>query len=101
SRRQLLRVARGGLHDLGADLSAGGVDYRDGISRLVIAYARSIRPLLPIRAIRVALDLPFAMPYGSGRRLVESCAILRPVDHPLAGFPACGCCGGLQIDGLA
>src|SRR5262249_29870252 len=70
SGRQLLGVARSGLRNPGAGLTAGGVDDRDDISRLVIAHAPHARPLLPIGAIRVALDLPFAMEHGPGRRLV-------------------------------
>lgn len=37
SGHQILGVSRGGPHDLGADLSAGGIENRDDISRLVIA----------------------------------------------------------------
>src|SRR6516164_451251 len=89
SRRQLLDVAWSGLHHFGAGLSAGDVDDRDGISYLVIAYASRARPVLPIGAIRIALDLPFAMHHGACRRFVEGRAILAPIDHALAGFPAC------------
>src|SRR5262245_10797847 len=100
SRRQLLSVARGGLDDLGAGLTAGSVDDRDDISRLVIAHAPGARPLPPIGAIRIALDLPFAMEDGPGRGFVEGRTIRSPIDDALAGRPACGSRSGLQIGGL-
>src|SRR5215468_5619514 len=84
-----------------ARLATGGVDDRDDLSRLVIAYAPSVRALLPSGAVRVALDLPFAMEHRPGGRFVEGVAILAPIDDPLAGLPACRGRGGLQVDRLA
>src|SRR5262249_46891090 len=101
SGRELLSISRGALYDLSARLTARGVDDRDGISRLVIADASRVRALFPSGAVRVALDLPFAMEHGPGGRFVEGVAVLTPIDHPLAGLAACRGCGGLQIDGLA
>jgi len=85
--RQLFSVARGGLYDLGAGLTTGGVDNRDRVAVLVIAHAPSVRPFLPVGAQRVTLDLPFAMHHGSRRRLVEARAILGPIDHDLTSYP--------------
>jgi hypothetical protein len=85
SARQLLDIAWGGLHNLSADLSATGVNDRDGVSRLVIAYAPGARPFLPIGTIRIALDLPCAMPHDPCRRLEEGRAIRGKIDHGLAG----------------
>src|SRR5215470_17411417 len=78
SGQQLLGVTWSGLHDLGSDRSARGVKNRDGVSRLFIASAPNARPLLPIRAIRIALDFPFAMQHVSAGRLVEGRSILAP-----------------------
>src|ERR1700674_518015 len=97
SGRQLLGVAWGGLHDLSADLTADCVENRDGVAALIIADAPIVRLLLPIGARRVALDLPFAVPHGTGRRLVERGAIRSPIYRSLAGLSGCGRCGGLQI----
>src|SRR5580704_3703917 len=47
---ELLGVARSGLHDLGADFSARGVNGGDGITRLVVAHAPRARSLFPIGA---------------------------------------------------
>src|SRR5262249_53336762 len=101
SGRELLGVALGALDDLGAALTAGGVDDRDDISRLVIPDASSARTLLPGGAVGVALDLPFAMEHGPGGRLVEGVAVLTPVDHALARLPTRRGRGGLQIGGVA
>src|SRR6516165_812969 len=86
SGRELLSVARGGLHDLGARLTAEGVVDRVSVAGLVPAHTRIVRLLLPIGARRIALDLPFAMPHGPHRRLVECRPIVGPIDHSLAGF---------------
>src|SRR5215467_642 len=101
SGRQFLGVAWSGLHNLGAGLTTGDVDDGHDVSCLVIAHASHGRPLLPLGAIRVALDLPFAMEHRPVRRLVKSRAILGPIDYALAGLPACGSGGGLQVDSLA
>src|SRR5262249_2731091 len=101
SGRQLLGVARRGLHDLGADLTAGRVNSRDSIARLFVAYAPSARPLLPIGAVRIAFDLPLAMHDGPARRLKERRTILGPIDNALAGLPAGRRRGGVQIHCLA
>src|SRR5262249_5419193 len=71
------------------------------ISNLVIAGAPGVWPLLPLGAIRVALDLPFALPHGPAWRLVKGRAILGPIDHALSGFACCGRRRGLQVDGFA
>src|SRR5262245_16480697 len=99
---QLLGVTRSGLHDRGAELAADSVDDRNLVTGLVPARAwtRGLA-LLPVGAICVALDLPFAVPQGPGRRLVERRAILGPIDHALAGRPRHGRRGGLNIDRLA
>src|SRR5262245_54301357 len=101
SGHQLLGVARSGLHNLGAGLTAGDVDDRDNVSCLVIAHATHIRAFLPLGAIRVALDLPFAVEDGAAWRFVERRPILGPIDHALAGLPARGGRGGLQVDSLS
>src|SRR5262245_50415348 len=99
---QLLGVTRGGLHDLGAYLAAGGVDRRVSVASLVPARARrGGLLLLPVGAVCVALDLPFAVPQGPGRRLVERSAILRPINHALAGLTSHRVCGGLYVGRLA
>src|SRR5262245_9131787 len=101
SGRQLFGISRDGLDDLGADLSADRIDDGDGISRLIITYACSARPFLPLGAIGIALDLPFPMHDGPARRLDEGRAILGPIDHALASLRARGGRGGLYIDGFA
>src|SRR5579862_2815455 len=100
-RRQLLGVARRRLHDLGAGLTAGGINNSDRVAGLIVAHAPIIWLLLPIGAQRVALDLPLAVPHCPGRCLIERRAVGSPIDHALAGLPACRCCGGLQIGGLS
>src|SRR5262245_45076451 len=88
-------------NDLGADLFADRIDDGDGISGLIITYARSAWPLLPLGAIGIALDLPFPMHDGPARRLEEGRAVLGPIDHALAGLPTRGGRGGLHIDRFA
>jgi len=87
SRRQLFSIARRRLRDFGADLTACYVDGRDDISGLVVPDASHIRPFLPVGAISVAFDFPFAMHYGAAWRLVQSGTVLGPIDHALAGLP--------------
>src|SRR5690349_7976975 len=98
---QLLGVARGDLHNFGPGLTADGVDDCDGVSGLVPARARIVRPLPPIGAKRVAFDVPFSVPNGPGRRLVEALSIFGQIDHALARRASCGHRGGLEIDRLA
>lgn len=101
SGRQLLGVSWDDLHDPGAGFSALDINDRDGISSLVITYTPGARPLLPLGAKCIALDLPFTVHHASKRPLIQSRTIRVPIDHTVPGLPACRRCGGFQISGIA
>ena len=76
-RRKLLGISRCCLHDSGADLATLGVNNSDDITLLVIARATGARPLFPLGAVRVVLDLRLTMHNGPVGRHQEK--ILRAV----------------------
>jgi hypothetical protein len=58
SRSQLLCVARGGLGDLAARLVGRDIDQSNCVTLLVIAAARVVRRLFPVRASGIVFDRP-------------------------------------------
>src|SRR5262249_34298730 len=88
SGRQVFGVTRGGLYNLGAELTAGGVDNGDRFAGLVVAHAGVVRPFLPFGAQRVALSLPCC-------RVAEQRVELAPSDHSIASSARASSVGGM------
>jgi hypothetical protein len=87
----------GSLYNLSAGFSTLDINDRHDISGLVITHAPGARPLFPLSAKCVALDVPFAVHHASPRSPIQSRTIRVPIDHTTPDFNA----RGFHIGGVA